>query len=69
MKVKDFISKLIDNYQKIVISEWDNHKPTGRNYTIEPHAKNYTNIPEDICGKEIVMVTLYFGMLSLEVQA
>lgn len=68
MKVKDLISKVLDNYQKIKISEIHGLEPTGEECTIYPHSMNYENIPEHIWNKEIYTIVLYYDGLYITVQ-
>lgn len=68
MLVKDFISKIIDSYQKITISEYSKLQLTGRKWTIDPHATDYTNIPEDIWNTEIDMIGIYYSGISICIQ-
>ena len=67
MKVKDLISKILDNYQKIKISEIHGLE-TGEEWTIYPHSMNYENIPERIWNKEIYSIVLYYDGLYITVQ-
>lgn len=68
MKVKDLISKVLDNYQKIKISEIQRSEPTGEEWTIYPHSMNYENIPEHIWNKEVYSIALYYDGLYITVQ-
>lgn len=68
MKVKDLISKVLDNYQKIKISEIHGSELTGEEWTIYPHSINYENIPEHIWNKEIYAIALYYDGLYITVQ-
>ncbi len=69
MKVKDFISKIVDNYHKIVIEEFDSstHLIKAR-YIINPHEIDFTFIPEDIWEMEVGMVVLYCDSLVISVK-
>ncbi len=69
MLVKDLISKIVDSYQEIVINEYKGDEHTGRRWIIEPHARNYTNIPEEIWNTEISMIVPYYSRISIEVEA
>lgn len=68
MLVRDLISKIIDSYQKITISEYSKIQPTGRKWIIESHVTDYTNIPEEIWNTEIDVIGVYCSGISICVQ-
>lgn len=69
MKVKDLISKMIDNYMRISISVYKRNEFTGERYIVGPHATDDRNIPGNIWNKEIRAMVLYYDRLSIEVDA
>lgn len=68
MLVKDLISKIVDSYQEIVITEYEGVKRTGRRWNIEPHAIDYRNIPEEIWNTEIREIVPYYDRISVEIE-
>ena len=68
MKVHELISKIVDNYLDITVSEIHGVELTGRGWTIRPHAMEYENIPEDIWEKEVDTIALYHNGLSVLVK-
>lgn len=75
MRVKDLISKISDNYQKIKISEIHESESIVEEWTIYPHSTtiyphsmSYENIPEYIWNKEIYSIALYYYGLYITVQ-
>lgn len=68
MKVKDILSKTVDNYMKIVVEVFDpDTNLIKERYTIEPHHANFTNIPEDVLETEVGMIIVHFDSLVISV--
>lgn len=68
MKVKDIISRTVDNYIKIVVEVFDNNTHLIKErYYIQPHATNFTNIPEKVWETEVGMIVLHFDSLVISV--
>lgn len=69
MKVKDIISKMVDNYLKVSIEVFHPHTLSIKSkYTIEPHSIDYRNIPSDVWDMEVSMMVLYFDSLVVSVE-
>ena len=68
MKVKDLISKMIDNYMRISISVYKRNEFTGERYIVDPHATDYNNIPGNIWNSEIKDMVLYYDRLAIAVE-
>lgn len=68
MKVKDVISKIVDNYYPVVVEVFDRNTHLIKvKYTIKPHAVDFTNIPEDVWDTEVGMVIPFFDSLVISV--
>lgn len=68
MKVKDVMSKIVDNYYKIVIEVFDGKTNLIKErYYIHPHSVDYSNIPQDVWEKEVGMIIPYFDSLAISV--
>ena len=66
MKVKDIISKMVDNYYPVVVEVFDRNTHLIKvRYKIEPHSGDFTNIPEDVWDTEVDMVIPYFDSLAI----
>lgn len=68
MKVKDILSKIVDNYYKIVVEVFD----SGTNlikqrYYIQPHSTDRSNIPPDVMEKEVGMIIPHLDSLVIAV--
>ena len=61
MKVKDLMSKMLDNYMRISISVYKRNEFTGEGYIVDPHATDYNNI-------EIKDMVLYYDRLVIAVE-
>lgn len=69
MKVKDIISKMVDNYLKISIEVFHPHTLLIKNrYYIKPHSIDYGNIPNDVLDAEVDMLVLHFDSLVISVE-
>lgn len=68
MRVKDILSKTVDNYMKIVVEVFDpDTNLIKTRYTIEPHRVIFTNIPEDVLETEVGMIIVHFDSLVISV--
>lgn len=66
MKVKDILSKIIDNYYQIVIEVFDNETNLIKNrYFIEPHKADASKIPDSVMEMEVGMIIPYYDRLSI----
>lgn len=66
MKVKDIISRIVDNYYKIVVEVFDGETDLIKErYFIEPHSDG--NIPEDVLNTEVEMIVVHFDSLVISV--
>lgn len=66
MKIKNILSKIVDNYYKIAIEIFD--RETGliiNRYYIRPHSCDFTNIPEDVANMDVEMIIPYYDNLSI----
>lgn len=63
MCVKELLEKIQSSYQKIVIGEYDKGTLV-RKWDIEPHFPR-PDIPEDILGKEVDLITPYYDRISI----
>lgn len=69
MKVKDIISRIVDNYYKIVIETFDSETNLIKDrYVIKPHSFDFTNIPEDVLDTEVGMIVVHFDSLVIAVE-
>lgn len=68
MKVKDLMSRILDNYTRISISVYKENKFTGEGYIVDPHATDYNNIPGNIWNSEIKDMVLYYDRLVIAVE-
>lgn len=69
MKVKNILSRIVDNYYKIVIEVFDSESNMIKvRYYIEPHATNHFNIPADVKEKEVGMIIPHFDSLVIAVR-
>ena len=68
MKVKDIISHMVDNYRKVVVEVFDSktHLIKDR-FVIQPHAVDFTNIPESVWESEVGMIVVHFDSLVISV--
>ena len=69
MKVKDILSKLVENYHEIRIETYNSRFGDGMNvlYKLAPHGIGYQDIPEEIAEKEVDMIGLFLDGLSIVV--
>lgn len=68
MKVEDFISKMVDNYLRIVVEVFDHNTHLIKDrFKIAPHATNYTNIPDSVWQSEIGMIIVHHDSVILSV--
>lgn len=66
MKVKNIISKVVDNYYPIVVEVFNSD--TGlieERYTMEAHAASSTHIPKNVLEMEVEMVIPFFNTLTI----
>ena len=70
MKVKDIISRMVDNYLEISIEVCDEKAKLMKEiYYIKPHATSFTNIPEVVWESEVWMTVLYLDRFSIVVRS
>ena len=68
MKVRDIISKMVDNYYKVIIEVFDHETNLIKErFTIKPHATNFTHIPEKVWETEVGMIVVHFDSLVIAV--
>ena len=66
MKVKDILTKTVDNYYKIVIEIFDRETDLIINrYYIQPHSCDFTNIPESVANMKVEMIIPFYDRLSI----
>lgn len=66
MKVKDVLTKIVDNYYNIIIEVFDGKPGLIINrYYIRPHSCDFTNIPEDVANMDVEMIIPYYDNLSI----
>ena len=66
MKVKDILSKIINNYYKIVVEVFDSETNLiKQRYYIKPHSADRSNIPPDVMEKEVGMIIPHFDSLVI----
>ena len=69
MKVKDILTRIFDNYYKIVIEVFDSESNLIKvRYYIKPHATDHSNIPADVKEKEVGMIITHFDSLVIAVR-
>ena len=68
MKVKDILSKIVDNYYKIVVEAFDSETNLiKQRYYIMPHSADRSNIPPDVMENEVGMIIPHFDSLVISV--
>ena len=68
MKVKDILSKTIDNYMKIVVDVFNPYTlRIKKRHIVEPHSSYFGKIPEDVLETEVEMIVLYLDRLVISV--
>lgn len=66
MKVKDVMSKIVDNFHPITIEVFDRSTQLiEKRYKIEAHKTIFDNIPDDVKELEIEMIIPYYDSLSI----
>ena len=66
MKLKDVISKIVDNYYPITIEVFDrNTQLIEKRYKIEAHKTIFDNIPDDVKELAVEMIVPYYDSLSI----
>ena len=69
MKVKDVLSKIVDNFYKIVVEVFDKETNLIKDrYYIEPHRTVVKKIPNDVMEMEVKIIIPYFDRLSICVE-
>lgn len=69
MKLKDIISRIVDNYYKIVVETFDSETNLIKDrYIIKPHSCDSNNIPEDVLDTEVGMIVVHFDSLVIAVE-
>lgn len=66
MKVKDILSKIVDNYYKIVVEVFDSETNLIKErYYIQPHSVDRLIPHKDMMEKEVEMIILHLDSLVI----
>lgn len=69
MKVKDILSKIVDNYYKIVVEVFDSETNLIKErYYIQPHSVDRLITHKDMMEKEVEMIILHLDSLVISIK-
>lgn len=69
MKVKDILSKIVDNYYKIVVEVFDSETNLiKQRYYIQPHSVDRLIPHKDVMEKEVEMIIPHLDSLVISVK-
>lgn len=66
MKVNDIVSKILDNYYKIIIEVFDSETNLIKDrFTIKPHSPGHGDLPKDVLGMKVEAIIVHFDSLVI----
>ena len=67
MTVKNIMETMLDNYKKVVVTEYKNNKRTGNRWIVPPHKSYHNYIPINVIYRNVYSMVLYHDGLYLDI--